>query len=170
VFFVLRTEDAVDGVGGAVAGFVVVADLHLAEQADGEQVQAAEQETHGGHHQWTVSAHDRNMPQEFFRCQPNYKSAAAEHADDAQRAEEVQRARKIAEQKADRNQVEENAEGAGNAVVRNAALTVHIADGNFANRGAVPRSQSWNEAVQLAIERNLLEDLAAIGFEVVPKS
>jgi len=40
VFFVLRTEDAVDGVGGAVAGFVVVADLHLAEQADGEQVQS----------------------------------------------------------------------------------------------------------------------------------
>jgi hypothetical protein len=30
VLFVLRTKDAVDGVGGAVTGFVVVADLHLA--------------------------------------------------------------------------------------------------------------------------------------------
>ena len=30
VLFVLRTEDAVDGIGGAVAGFVEVTDLHLA--------------------------------------------------------------------------------------------------------------------------------------------
>ena len=29
VFFVLRTKNAVDGVWGAVAGFVVVADLHF---------------------------------------------------------------------------------------------------------------------------------------------
>ncbi len=41
VFFVLRAQYAVDGVGGAVAGFVVVADLHFAQQADGEQVQSA---------------------------------------------------------------------------------------------------------------------------------
>jgi hypothetical protein len=31
VLFVLGTEDAVDGIRGAVAGFVVVADLHLAD-------------------------------------------------------------------------------------------------------------------------------------------
>ena len=30
VFFVLRAQDTVDGVGGAAAGFVVVADLHFA--------------------------------------------------------------------------------------------------------------------------------------------
>jgi hypothetical protein len=38
VLFVLRAQDAVDGVGGAVAGFVKVTNLHLAEKADGEQV------------------------------------------------------------------------------------------------------------------------------------
>jgi hypothetical protein len=43
VFFVLGAEDAVDGVGGAAAGFVVVADLHFSEQADGEQVESAKQ-------------------------------------------------------------------------------------------------------------------------------
>jgi hypothetical protein len=35
VFFVLGTEDAVDRVGSAVAGFVVMADLHLAQQSYG---------------------------------------------------------------------------------------------------------------------------------------
>ena len=35
VLFVLRAQNAVDGVGGAAAGFVVVADLHFAEQPDG---------------------------------------------------------------------------------------------------------------------------------------
>jgi len=35
VFFVLRTKNAVDGVWSAMAGFVVVADLHFSQQADG---------------------------------------------------------------------------------------------------------------------------------------
>ena len=44
VLFVLRTQHAVDRIGSAVAGFVVVADLHLAEQPDGQQVQSAKQQ------------------------------------------------------------------------------------------------------------------------------
>ena len=38
VFFVLGAEDAVNGVGGAAAGFVVVTALHFSQQADGEEV------------------------------------------------------------------------------------------------------------------------------------
>jgi len=72
-------------------------------------VQAAEQETHGASIS-DVSAHAQGQPQEFSGCQPNYKSAAAEHADDAQRAEEVQPGAKDSGAKADRNQVEENAD------------------------------------------------------------
>ena len=44
VFFVLGTQDSVDGIRGPAAGFVVVADLHFAQQADGQQVQATEQQ------------------------------------------------------------------------------------------------------------------------------
>ncbi len=44
VLFVLRTQDALDGIGGAAAGFVVVADLHFAEQANREKIQATEQQ------------------------------------------------------------------------------------------------------------------------------
>ena len=49
--------------------------------------------------------------------------------------------------------------------MRCTALAMDIADRNFAYRGAVPRCQCGNEAVQLAIQRNLIDDLAAIRFE-----
>ena len=70
MFFVLGAEDAVDGVGGAAAGLVIVADLHFAEQADREQVQATEQEAESGHHQRAVFGHDRDVAQEFFQTEP----------------------------------------------------------------------------------------------------
>ena len=44
MLFVLRAQNTVDGIGSAMAGLVIVADLHLAEQADGQQVQSAEQQ------------------------------------------------------------------------------------------------------------------------------
>ena len=81
------------------------------------------------------------------------------------RPEKVQRTGKIAKQKANGNEIEEYAEGARDAVVRSAALAVHIADGHFTNRRAIPRRQRRNEAVQLPIERNLLKNLTAIGLE-----
>jgi hypothetical protein len=44
VLFVLRTEDAIYRVRCAAAGFVVMTDLHLAQKADGQQVQPAEKQ------------------------------------------------------------------------------------------------------------------------------
>ena len=92
VFFVLGAEDAVDGVGGAAAGFVVVADLHFAQQADGEQVQAAEQQAHGRHHERAVFGHHGDVAKEFFYSEPEHNSAAAENAHHADATEEMQRA------------------------------------------------------------------------------
>ena len=117
VLFVLRTKHAVDRVGSAMAGFVVVTDLHLAEQADGEQIQSAEQKAEGQHHQRSVRSHDRNVAQEFFHSQPAYESAAAEQAEQAEGPEEVQWTGKIAEQEANGNEIKEDAESAGDTVV-----------------------------------------------------
>ena len=84
VLFVLGAEDAVDGVGGAAAGFVVVADLHFAQQADRQQIQAAEQQAQSGHHQRAVRGHHRDVAQEFFHSQPEHDRAAAENAHHAE--------------------------------------------------------------------------------------
>src|SRR5262245_18902262 len=77
----------------------------------------------------------------------------------------MQRPAKILQQKADRNQIEEDTECARDAVVRNAALAVHIADWNFTDRSAMPRCQRRNEPVQLAIERYLLQNFTPIRLE-----
>src|SRR5579872_178448 len=161
VFFVLRTQHAVDGVGGAAAGLVVVANLHFAEQADRQQVQAAEQQSQSGHHERAVFGNYWDVAQEFLRSEPNHDSAAAEDAHHADAAEKVQRPREIAQQEADGQQIEEDAEGTRDAVVRNAALAVYVADRDFANRRAMPRGESRDEPVQFAVEWNLLENVAA---------
>src|SRR5262249_1351071 len=77
----------------------------------------------------------------------------------------MQRARQIAQQKTDRQQVEEYPERARNAVVRSAALAVHVLDRNFNDRRSVPRRQGRNEAMHFSVQWNLLEDFAAIGLE-----
>src|SRR5947208_13215462 len=49
--------------------------------------------------------------------------------------------------------------------MRIAPLTVHVANGHLYNRRTVPGSQRRNEAVQLPIQRNLLENIPPIRFE-----
>ena len=77
----------------------------------------------------------------------------------------MQRAAHVLEQKANGQQIEEDAEGAPDAVMALAPFAIQVADGNLADRGAIPTGQRGNEAVHLAIERNVLDHLAAIGLE-----
>ena len=66
--------------------------------------------------------------------------AAGEDAQRAEAAEEVQRPAHVLEQEANGQQVEEDAEGAADAVVALAALAVHVPDGNLAD---ATRHTSW---------------------------
>src|SRR3981081_612099 len=104
------------------------------------------------------------MAQELFHAKQQSDDTAAKNTEHAKSAEEVQRPGKIAQQKANRQKIEEHAEGAGDAIMRYSALAVHISDGNFANRRPVPRSQRRNKPVQLAIQRDLFENVAPVGF------
>src|SRR6185437_5138501 len=92
-------------------------------------------------------------------------AAAAQNGQHPDAAEEVQRTAHVFEQEANRKQIEEDAEGAADAVMALASLAVHIADGNLADRGSVPACQRGNEAVHFAVKRDVLDDLSAIGLE-----
>jgi hypothetical protein len=61
--------------------------------------------------------------------------------------------------------VEEDAEGSRDAIVALAKLSGGIRDGNLADAGAVPRGQGRDEAVHLAVKRDVLDDLTAVGLE-----
>src|ERR1700722_4093464 len=77
----------------------------------------------------------------------------------------MQRARHVAEQKADGQQIEEDPEGAEDVVVALAKLARRVGDGDLAAASAVPGGERGDEAMHLAVERNVLDDLAAIGLE-----
>ncbi len=164
-FAALGAEDAIDKVGCAASGFVVVADLHFAEEADGQHVEAGEKQNRGENHQRAVIGDGVGVVEQLVNHQPGCNATAAEDAQHSDAAEEMQRAGEVAQQKADGHQVEEDPESARDAIVRIPVLAVDVADGDFANRGAVPRRESGNETVQFAVKGDLLQNLAPIGFE-----
>src|SRR5437763_16644501 len=105
------------------------------------------------------------MVEEFFCGQEGRQPATEQHAQHPKGAEEVQRTGEITQQKADRKQIEKDAEGPSDAIVRNTALTVDVLDRNLADGGAMPRRQRGNEAMQLTIKRDLLDQFATISFK-----
>src|ERR1700674_3068852 len=109
--------------------------------------------------------HDIGMVQELLPQQPACDSASAEDAQHPQGAKKVQGTCQISQQKPNRDQVEKYAEGARDSIMRSSAFAVDVTNRDFNDRRSIPRCQRWNEAVQLAIKRNLFEHLPAIGFE-----
>ena len=63
------------------------------------------------------------------------------------------------------SKIEEDAEGAGNAVMGLAPFPDYILDRNLTNAGAVPGSKRRNEAMHFTIQRNIVNDLAAVRLE-----
>src|SRR5712671_1682290 len=109
--------------------------------------------------------HDISLMKKFLREQPDSNRASRKDTDHSNSAEKVQRPSQITQQEANRQQIEEHAEGAGNAVMRGAALSIHVLDRYFDNGCAVPRRQGWNKAMHLSVQRHLFENFPAIGFE-----
>src|SRR5271157_120245 len=92
-------------------------------------------------------------------------ATAHQDAKHTKAAEEVQRPVHVPEQEADGQQVEDDAEGASDAVVAFTPLPGCVFDGNFTDRCAIPTSQRGDEAVHFTVERNTLDDLASIRLE-----
>ena len=105
------------------------------------------------------------MANELLEKQPSCNTHASENAQHPDRSEEMQGPPQIAQQEANRNQIEENPKRPRNAIMRNAALAIDIPNRHFANRSAMPGRQGRNKSMQFAIERHLFQNLAPIGFE-----
>ena len=148
-----------------MGGGVEVPHLKLSEQADAHDLDARENEDAGDDEERAVKRHDVLASYDLEDQEPGSHACACEHTEGAQSAEEVQRARHIAKQEPDGEQVEEDAEGSGDAVVGLPCCAGGIGDGNLADARSIPGGEGWNEAVHLAVERDVLDDFAAIGLE-----
>jgi len=82
-----------------------------------------------------------------------------------QRAEEMHRPGQIPEQKPDGDDIEQDAEGAPQAIVGIAGRAQGVADGNLGDARAIETGQRRNEAVQFAVEMDIFQHLGAIGLE-----
>ena len=140
-------------------------DLEFAEKADAHHLDSGKYEDAGDDEDGTVKRHDVLAGCDFEDQEPGGHAGSGHHAKSAEGAEEVQRPRHITEQEADGQQIEEDAEGAGDAVVGLPCRTGGIGDGYLADAGAVPGGECRNEAMHLAVKRDVLDDLAAIGLE-----
>ena len=85
--------------------------------------------------------------------------------DEAQRPEDLQGPVDEADDELDRHQVEEDAPRPGQAVLGFAPQADDVGDGLFDDLEALPADEGRDEAVQLAVEADALDDFAAVGLE-----
>src|ERR1035437_1593661 len=161
-----QVNQAVDGVGCGVLAGVIVAHLELAQEANGEHLKAGDDEPRADDEHGSVVAHQVHLwVNDLHSCQEDRHEDTPHDAQHAKPAKELKRTAHVPEQEADGQEVKKDAEGSTDAIVALAPLAVDVADGNLGDGSSIPTGEGGNEAVHLAVERNVVDDLAAIGFE-----
>ena len=94
-----------------------MAHLKFAEEADAHHLDSGKDEDSGNREDGAVNFHDVLTGDELQNQEPYRHGCAGNHAEGTNGAEEVERAGHVAKQEADSEQIEEDAEGAGDAVV-----------------------------------------------------
>ena len=120
---------------------------------------------HAENQQRPVLLENLDVVRRFVNQQEQKNREAGRAGKKTRWTEEVQRARHVAQQEADREQVEENPHGARETVVRMTSGADDIAYGNLDDLGAIPRGQRRDEAVKFTVEANVFDGLAAIDLE-----
>ena len=139
--------------------------LQFSEEADAHHLNPGQDEDAGDGEDGAVNFHDVLTRDQLQNQEPHRHGCAGHHTKSTDGAEEVQRTGHVTEQEADGKQIEEDAEGAGDAVVGLPCCAGRIGDGDFADAGAVPGGEGGDEAMHLTVKGNVLDDFAAVGFE-----
>lgn len=160
-----EAEGAVYSVWRAVICGVEVAHLEFTEETNTEHLDAGEDKHTGDDEDGAVLIEHVTAGGDLQNEHPDGEGEAGDHAYGPNRTKEVEWARHVLEKKPDGEEVKEDAKGTGDAVV---ALPCHasgVGDRDFADGGAVPAGKGGDEAVHLSIQRNVLNDLTAVGLE-----
>src|SRR6202034_3398439 len=153
------------GVDGLVLRFVVGAGEQLADQTDGEKLNTTDQQGYAEKQQRPVGQHQAFVEENLADEGPDLDCATGAQSGETEQTEKLERPRRIIEQEFHADQIEQHADRARDAVIRFAALARNIRDRNLRDRCPGPARQRRNETVQLAVEIDLVQDFAAIGFE-----
>ncbi len=160
----LAVADFADGVDGFALRLEIDAGDEFGEQAGGKEDEG-HHEKHGGDEDeegvlgGDVDAHDFADDEEEADEEGDTERAEADFS------EEVDGAREIAVEEFDGEEVEHDAEGAADAVVAGAVWGGDVFDGDFGDFGAGHVREGGDETVVVAVEGDVVEEVAAIGFE-----
>src|SRR5207253_6691180 len=105
------------------------------------------------------------MTPKFVNGQPAQNESAQSEADQSHPPEEVHRTSEILQQKLDGDNVEQHVEGSADAIMRTAMGAIDVANGNFGDARSVKACEGRNEAMELAVQVNVLDDFGAVRFE-----
>jgi len=139
--------------------------LQLSQEADAHHLDSGKNENSCDDEERAVNRHNVLAGDKFQNEEPRRHTESGDHAEGTDCSKEVQWAGHVAKQEADRQQIEEHAEGAGDAVMTLTVLAGRIGDGDLADAGSIPRGKRGDEAVHLAVQGNVLDDFTAVRLE-----
>src|ERR1035438_2887293 len=145
---------------------VILTDQQFTEQPNCQHLNASYDQHTANHKQRSMLIHDIGMRLKNLHPQQHRRDQAAHHdAQHTEPAKKVHWTAHVSEKEPNCHEIEEDAERPSDSIVAPAPLTVHIPDGNFADRCAIPTGQRRDEPVHLPVERNVLDHFTAISLE-----
>jgi hypothetical protein len=142
-----------------------VSHLKLSQKAYAHHLDSGKNENSGDDEERAVNGHNVLAGDKFQNKEPCRHAESGDHAEGTDCSKEVQGTGHVAKQEADRQQIEEHSEGAGDAVMTLTVLAGWIRDGDLADAGSIPGGERGDEAVHLAVEGNVLDNFTAIRLE-----
>ena len=146
-------------VGGLVLRFVVGARHQLGQQAEGDQLDADEQQHHAEQQQRAIG--DALVLEQPDVAQVADDQRAEAAGDDADQPEDLQRPRRVVQQELHGREVEDHADGARQSVLGDAGAARAMVDDHLGDRDADLAGDRRQEAVHLAVEAQRLDHLGA---------
>src|ERR1039457_6936508 len=135
-----------------------MAHLQLAEEADGEHLNAGDDQHRANYKHGSMVVHQVQLRVDKLHSHQECSHEDASHdTHQAEAAEAVKRPAPVPVQEANSQEVKKDAKGAADAVMALSPLAVDVADGNLGDGRSIPAGECGNEAVHLAVERNAVD-------------
>ncbi len=113
--------------------------------------------------------HEADTEEQAFDGEEGGQRERNEKADESHAAEKVHGARGKAQQERDGDEIEEDGYDAADAVVRSTVFALGDVNRDFTDAGSVRGGESGNETNELAVNGDLLDEIAAQSFEAAAK-
>src|SRR5262245_39118458 len=155
--------DLADYVGRFVLRLVVGANEELRHETQRQQLHPGKHEQDAEHQQRTVA--DCLAHHELDERQVGHDEQPWNRHGETDQPEDLQRTRRVAEQELDRQEIENDADGSRNTVLRSAVHALAMIDRHLADQHALFARDGRDEPMHLAVQLDRFDDFRAKHLE-----